>query len=276
VAKFHLGNYKPIIALGLFLLSWWLVPLFVKSFLRLSFNEIQAPIWNTKAQLDDLANFWVQRNHSKTELIQAGREMARQKAYYQYYAQLNQQLEAEIERLEAILKLPSQRNYRHEVARVIKRDLNAWWQTMEIRKGRNYGIEKGAGVIFAGGVVGKVIEVYAFTSRVELITSPNFRVAASFEKDQRPIIYQGQRKTALGDPLGQVDNVPQDLIAQSNRPLKLITTDYGDTFPAGLKIGSVSWLEIGRTGIFQAGSVQLDPRLLKLDEVTVLIPLSIE
>jgi len=70
--------------------------------------------------------------------------------------------------------------------------------------------------------------------------------------------------------------VPQDLIAQSNRPLKLITTDYGDTFPAGLKIGSVSWLEIGRTGIFQAGSVQLDPRLLKLDEVTVLIPLSIE
>jgi len=276
VAKFHLGNYKPIIALGLFLLCWWLVPLFVKSFLRLSFNEIQAPFWNTKAQLDDLANFWAQRNHSKTELIQAGREMARQKAYYQYYAQLNQQLEAEIERLEAILKLPSQRDYRHEVARVIKRDLNAWWQTMEIRKGHNYGIEKGAGVIFAGGVVGKVIEVYAFTSRVELITSPNFRVAATFEADQRPIIYQGQRQTALGDPLGRVDNVPQDLIAQSNRPLKLITTDYGDTFPAGLKIGSVSWLEIGRTGIFQAGSVQLDPRLLKLDEVTVLIPLSIE
>lgn len=272
MAKFHLEKHKPIIALGLFFMVWWLAPLFVKSFLRLSFAEFQAPIWNAHAYVDDLANFWAQRNHSKTELIQAGRELARQKAYYKYYAQLNHQLEAEIERLEAILNLPNHRAYRHEIARVIKRDLNAWWQTIEIRKGRNYGIEAGAGVVFSGGVVGKVIEVYAFTSRVELITSPNFRVAATFDGDQRPIIYQGTLQSGLGHPIGQVENVPQDLIAQSQRPLKLITTDYGDTFPAGLTIGVVPWLEIGRSGIFQAGAVELDHQLLKIDEVTVLIP----
>ena len=77
-------------------------------------------------------------------------------------------------------------------------------------------------------MIGKVIEVYAFTSRVELITSPNFRVAA-FEADQRPIIYQGRRQSVLGDPLGHVDNVPQDLIAKQYPQTH--TTDYGDTFP---------------------------------------------
>ena len=39
-------------------------------------------------------------------------------------------------------------------------------------------------------------------------------------------------------------------------------------------IGSVSWLEPGSTGIFQAGTVQLDKRLLGLQEVSVLIPLN--
>jgi len=39
-------------------------------------------------------------------------------------------------------------------------------------------------------------------------------------------------------------------------------------------IGTVGWLEPGSTGIFQAGEVQLDERLLSLHEVSVLIPLT--
>ena len=39
-------------------------------------------------------------------------------------------------------------------------------------------------------------------------------------------------------------------------------------------IGTVSWLEPGSTGIFQAGDVTLDERLLSLHEVSVLIPLN--
>ena len=129
-------------------------------------------------------------------------------------------------------------------------------------------------MIFAGGVVGRVVEVDAFTSRVELVTSPNFRMAASFEGDDRPVVYQGVPQSGFGDAAGEVRDAPQDLVANTQDPLRLVSTRLGGTFPPGLLIGSVSWLEPGNTGIFQAGTVQLDERLLSLNEVSVLIPLN--
>lgn len=245
-----------------------------KSFLRVSFSEFQAPAWIALSHLDDLEAFWARRSHSKRELIEAGRTLARQKAFYQLLDQHNKALKTEIMRMESILHMPGQRNFRHEVARVIRRDLNAWWQHIVIRKGRNDGISEGAAVIFAGGIVGRVIEVNAFTSRVELITSPNFRMAASVAGDERPLIYQGVPQTGFGHPVGEVDDAPQDLNANTARPLQLVSTGLGGTFPPGLMIGNVHSLEPGSTGIFQVGTVQLDKRLLKLREVSVLVPLN--
>lgn len=273
MAHLRLDKYKPLVALGVFLVAWWVIPSFVKSFVRVSFNEFQAPTWIVTSYLDDLGGFWTRRSHSKIELIEAGRELAREKAYYQYYAQLNDRMANEIARLESILNIPSHREFHYEVARVIRRDLSAWWQQITIRKGRDYGIIEGAAVVFSGGVVGRVIEVGAFTSRIELVTSPNFRMAASFEKDGRPVVYQGTPQSGFGTPIGRVNDAPQDLVAQSQKPLTLVSTELGGTFPEGLRIGSVAWLEPGSTGIFQAGEVQLDDRLLRLHEVTVLIPL---
>ncbi|WP_269524148.1 rod shape-determining protein MreC [Coraliomargarita parva] len=274
MASIRLDKWKPLVALGVFLLAWWLLPTFFKSFLRISFNEFQAPAWVASSYLDDLEGFWARRSHSKIELIEAGQELARQKAFYQLLAQRNETLEAEVTRLEGVLNLPSRREFRYEVARVIRRDLNAWWQQVTIRKGRDYDIPEGAAVIFSGGVVGRVVEVNAFTSRVELLTSPNFRMAATFEGDDRPVVYQGRGQSGFGQPFGEVQDAPQDLVANSQVPLRLVSTGLGGTFPPGLTIGSVPWLEPGITGIFQAGAVQLDPRLLSLHEVAILIPLT--
>lgn len=273
MAKPRLDTIKPLVALGVFLVAWWLVPTVVKSFLKVSFEEFQAPAWVATSYLDDLEGFWSRRSHSKVELIEAGREVARAKSLYQFNAQRKETLESEIKRLESILNLPSRREFRYEVARVVRRDLNAWWQHIIIRKGKDFDIPEGAAVVFSGGVVGRVVEVNAFTSRVELITSPNFRMAANFEGDDRPVVYQGVQQSGFGDPIGSVQDAPQDLVASSQVPLRLVSTRLGGTFPPGLMIGRVSWLEPGSTGIFQAGEVELDPRLLSLHEVAVLIPL---
>jgi len=273
VAKPRLDTIKPLVALGVFLVAWWLVPTFVKSFIKVSFEEFQAPAWVATSYLDDLEGFWSRRSHSKVELIEAGREVARAKSLYQFNAQRKETFESEIQRLEAILNLPSRREFRYEVARVIRRDLNAWWQHIIIRKGKDFDIPEGAAVVFSGGVVGRVVEVNAFTSRVELITSPNFRMAANFEGDERPVVYQGVPQGGFGDPVGSVRDAPQDVVASTQVPLQLVSTRLGGTFPPGLMIGRVTWLEPGSTGIFQAGDVELDPRLLSLHEVAVLIPL---
>ncbi|MEC7273737.1 MAG: rod shape-determining protein MreC [Verrucomicrobiota bacterium] len=273
MANLRLDKIKPLVGLAAFLFIWWAVPISVKSYLKVGFTEFQSPAWVAISYLDDLEGFWARRSHSKIELIEAGREVARAKSHYQFSAQRTESLKLEITRLESILNLPSRREFRYEVARVIRRDLNLWWQHIIIRKGRDYHIPKGAAVVFAGGVVGRVIEVNAFTSRVELITSPNFRMAANFEGDDRPVIYQGVAQTGFGDPVGSVRDAPKDAVASSFEPLKLVSTHLGGTFPHGLIIGQVSWLEPGSTGIFQTGSVELDTRLLSLYEVAVLIPL---
>ena len=101
-------------------------------------------------------------------------------------------------------------------------------------------------------------------------------MAASFENDNRPVVYQGSAQTGLGAPHGEIRDAPQDLIANSQEPLKLLSTELGGTFPSGLVIGTVRWLEPGSSGIFQAGEVHLDKRLLSLKEVSVLIPINPE
>ena len=274
MAKDRLDNFKPVILLGLFFAAWWALPVVVKSFVRVSFAEFQAPVWIVSSYLDNLGSFWSKSNHSKEDLITAGRELARQKAFYQLKTQQNKILEEEIARLESILNMPSRIEFRYEVARVIHRDLNLWWQQITIQKGKNYGITEGASVVFEGGVAGRVIEVNLLTSKVELISSPDFRMAASFEKDGRPVVYQGVLQNGFGNPIGEVRDAPEDLRASTQNPLRLISTGLGGTFPPGLAIGNVVSMEPGSSGIFQAGEVQLDKRLLNLHEVTVLVPLN--
>lgn len=273
MAKLRLEKIKPLVALAAFLLFWWILPASVKSFTRLSLAEFHAPAWLVTTKIDQLSDFWAARNHSKIDLLEAGRDLARTNARYQVIAQRYQTLEEEIERLENLLALPPHQAFHHEVARVIRRDLNAWWQDLLIRKGRDYQIPVGAAVIFSGGVVGRVVEVYAYTSRVELVSSPRFRMAASFEGDSRPVVYQGRIQSGFAPPRGEVSDVPQDLLTTSRSPLSLVSTHLGGTFPAGLKIGTVPWLAPGSTGIFQTGAVELDDRLHELKEVTILIPL---
>jgi rod shape-determining protein MreC len=259
-----------------FLFLWWALPTTIKSFVRINFSEFNAPTWLFTAKVDQVSAFWTQRNHSKIDLLEAGQEISRSNARYQIMAQRYQSFENEIERLEALLELPERSGFRHEIARVIQRDLSVWWQEIIIRKGRDYDISVGAAVIFAGGVVGRVKEVNAYTSRVELISSPNFRMAATFADDSRPVVYQGRIQSAIRQAIGEVRDAPQDLLTTSQEPLTLVSTHLGGTFPPGLTIGIVPWLEPGSTGIFQTGTVRLDPRLQDLHEVTVLIPIKLK
>lgn len=267
---------RPFATLGLVLLAWILLPLAVKSFTRVTFFELQAPFAAAQSYVQDLQEFWALRARPKNEIIEAGRDLARLNAAYELRLQENEQLHAEILRLENLLKLPPLPAYRFEPARVAKRDFTAWWQRLVIRKGRNYDIPVGAPVVFVGGVVGRVVEVHAYTAVVDLVSSPTFRVAASAEGDNRPISYQGGINDAFKTPRGSIEFVPLDISATPSQPKRLVTSGLGGVFPAGLTIGDITHLEPSTDGLFKAGDVQLDDRLGALTEVTVLIPVSPE
>lgn len=266
---------KPFVTLGVIVIAWLLVPVAVKSFLRVTFFELQAPVQVTASYVRDLQAYWADRSHSKNELIEAARELGHVYSGYEFQAQQTEAQQAEIARLEQLLHLPTNPGFRFEPARVCRRDMSAWWQQLTIRKGKNYDIPVGAPVFYSGGVVGRVREVRAYEADVDLVSSPRLRLAASFEDDARPVSYQGGDNPSLGPARGIVEFVPPDIITFSTNSRRLVTSGLGE-FPPGLTIGYVTRLETGTDGLFQSGEVSLDPRLSELAEVTVLVPLGPE
>ena len=265
---------RPFLTLALVALGWLLVPVAVKTFTRASFFELQAPLTVAASYARDLQDYWTLRLHSNSELIEAGRDLARLNASYEEAVQQNLSLQAEIARLEELLKLPAYANYRSEHARVVRRDFSGWWQRLVIRKGRNFGITVGAPVIFAGGVVGRVSEVYAYTATVELISDPSVRLAAVVEGENQPISFQGGVNTSFDAPKGVIEFVPLSVYASPTMPKRLVTSGLGGVFPPGLNLGTIIKVEPSLDGLYKTGEVQLDPRLSALTEVTVLVPLN--
>ena len=271
----RLGALTPFISLAFFLVLWWASPIALRSFLEVGFYEFQAPLFEGPALLRDVQNYWSLRTHSKDELISAGRDLARLNAASNLYEQENAALKEELARIEKLLDLPPLPGYRYERARVIHRELNAWQQQVIIDKGRNEGLFEGLGVIFAGGVAGRISKVHARSSIVELASSPRFRVAAHIEKDQRPITYQGAINRAFTPPLGQVNNIPSDVVflpSEGRGALRVLTSRLGGTFPTGLVLGKIYELQASQDGLFLTGPVHLDERLLHLREVVILLP----
>ncbi len=270
----RIDQARPYLTLGIVLLVWLVVPTLLKRVMRVSFYELQAPVEISMSYLRDLQEFWALKTRPKNEIIEAARDQARGLgAAYEITLQENTALHEEVSRLEMLLRLPSQPAYRSEPARVVLRDFSAWWQRITIRKGSAQGITVGSPVIYAGGVAGRVTEVHAYTSVVELISSPGVRIAATFEGDSRPISYQGGINPPFVSPQGRIEFVPLDLFATPAQPRRLVTSGLGGVFPAGLALGRIMSLETDTDGLFKTGRVQLDPRLSQLSEVTVLVPL---
>ena len=243
---------RPFLTLGVVLLAWLILPTFFKRVARLSFYELQAPVDIVASYARDLQDFWSQRTRTKSELIEASRDLARLNASYELRLAEEARLRAEITRLEELLRLPSFEKFRSEPARVARRDFGAWWQRMVIRKGANHGLRVGAPVIYVGGLVGR---------------------AAVFEGDDRPVSVQGGVNPPLAPAEGLLEFVPIDLFATPTAPRRIFTSGLGGVYPPGLYIGEAWQLEPSTDGLFKTGRARLDPRLSRLTEVTVLVPL---
>lgn len=272
----RLDQARPFLTLGIVIVAWLALPVVVKTFTRASFFELTAPVAFTASHARDLQEYWSLRLHSNDELIEAGRDLARLNASYSLSVQQNSELQAQILRLESLLKLPSYANYRAEPARVARRDFSGWWQRLTLRKGRNFGLTVGAPVVFTGGVVGRIAEVHAYTAVVDLISNPGVRIAGVVEGDDRPMSFQGGDNPSFGQPRGVIEFVPLDIFASATTPKRLVTSGLGGVFPPGLTLGTIVKVEPSPDGLFKNGEVELDPRLSTVTEVTVLVPLNPE
>lgn len=276
------SKYSSFLFLGLFALVWWGAPSSWRVAFQSEFTEFQAPLWEINSRLEDLSDYWGHMSDSKKTLIEKGKKIQRlsQNQNLQNFRleSLNneikrlQELETKISSLERLLEINGARSFHPIVARVSMRKLPSWWQSITLRKGEESGIKEGQGVIYGGGVAGKVIEAGKRSAEVELITNSSFRIVAHFSGDDRPVTFQGSGISTGGNPLGVVLDVPQDIEALPNKPLQLITSSLNGTFPQGVPIGKVFELEGSPDGLFKKGKVVLNPDLSSIRESTILIP----
>ncbi len=124
-------------------------------------------------------------------------------------------------------------------ANVIGRDPSNWQFSFVISKGENNGIKVGMPVINSSGVIGKIVEVSAKTSRVITLLDPSFSV---------PGLVQRSREVGLVN--GTLQDVCRMRYLSTKADVrvgdKVITSRLSSSFPESLLIGEVVKVEVSQ------------------------------
>ena len=167
-------------------------------------------------------------------------------------------------RLEKLLKFKRNLVYASVVANVVGRDPSYWNSTMIIDKGEADGIIQGMSVVNALGVVGKIMEVSQETSKVILLSDPQFSVAA---------LIQNPRESGLVS--GTLQGVCRMKYIRKDAKIRLgdlvITSKLSSSFPEGLLIGEIVKIYSGKKNPTVECLVRPSVAFSQLEEVLVII-----
>lgn len=158
--------------------------------------------------------------------------LATQAELYQRRAQAAAQ-----ERVQAQLDLARQQQLRSTLVRIVDIDLDPFRHRLLLDRGSNDGIDRGDGLIDAFGVVGQISAAGAGTAFGILITDPNHALPVEVSRNGlKTIAYGTGDATALSLP-----NLPPnvDLVVGD----RLLTTDVGGRFPAGIPVAEITRVE---------------------------------
>lgn len=173
----------------------------------------------------------------------------------------------EAERLRALVGLQQQLPGQSLIARVIGRDVSAWFQSLVINRGQRDGVRPGATVITPAGLVGRVVDVGPVSARVQLLTDDRSGVGGA-------IGVVGESR-ALGVVVGKNEALCKMRYVPGTEPVKegdiVYTTGQDGIYPRGLPIGRV--VSVRRGSAMVSHDILIEPSALRgpLEEVVVLM-----
>ncbi len=147
-------------------------------------------------------------------------------------------LEAENISLRELLHVQLEPKNKFITARVLSDAGRTFAKSLLINAGIKDGVEKGQAVLSSRGVIGRVIETGAKSSRVLLITDINSHVPVLVENSSLHAIMNGTNEKA-----GRLSHLPPD--GHVSEGAHIITSGHGGLFPFGLPVGVVHTLEDG-------------------------------
>lgn len=198
---------------------------------------VLSPVQRLFAGAVDGISGYFQRLALRNEIELEYNKLKAQNDLLMYDSLLSAELQERVNDLERQLGLSESQTELNPIsARVIARESGNWFSTFEIDKGKNHGIDINMAVITPEGLVGRVCEVFATTSKVISIIDSSSTIAGLIESSRD----QGDVRGSLGidgEPLCRMYNLPTDTMP---RPGDIVVTSgVGISFPKGLTIGTI-------------------------------------
>ncbi|MBW4467455.1 MAG: rod shape-determining protein MreC [Pegethrix bostrychoides GSE-TBD4-15B] len=171
------------------------------------------------------------------------------------------ELESQNQKLQALLGEVTQSPTKGQVAAVIGRSADHWWQQITLGRGQQDDIKIGAIVSGEGGLVGRVVQVTPNTSRVLLISDPTSQLGVTVSRSRNMGYIRGQSANrVIMEFFDKVPDVrPGDVIS---------TSSYSQLFPAGLPVGIVESVNLNRSPAPEA-VIELSAPISRLEWVVV-------
>jgi rod shape-determining protein MreC len=146
-------------------------------------------------------------------------------------------LEAENERLRALLDSSVKVGERVVVAELLEVDFDPFSQEIVINKGSRDGVTLGQSIVDAEGVMGQVVHVAPFTSTAMLLTDPSHAIPVAVNRN-------GLRAIAMGTGAADRLDIPHlPLNADIQVGDLLVSSGLGGRFPPGYPVAVVKKVE---------------------------------
>jgi rod shape-determining protein MreC len=157
---------------------------------------------------------------------------------------------AEAEVLSALVQYArSQPDSSYLATRVISRDVSPFIRSLWIQAGSDDGLAYGMPVVTNRGLVGRVVEVFATASRVQLITDPVGAVNVRLQDSRADGLLEAQLNGEI-----RVTAIDQDAEVQEGEIV--LTSGLGGLFPANIPVGQITNVRRRDFEIFQQAVLQ--------------------
>ena len=175
-------------------------------------------------------------------------------------------LERENMRLHELLGSSFRLPERVLVAELLTIDSDPSSQQVVINKGERYDVFEGQPVLDSNGVMGQVMRVSRFSSRVILLTDPSHGIPVQVNRN-------GLRAVAIGRGLGkplQLEHLPHNSDVRVGD--LLVTSGLGGRFPVGYPVGTVGSIKHPPGKTFSDITVKPAAHLETSREVLLVLP----
>lgn len=178
-------------------------------------------------------------------------------------------LKLENEQLRALLGLRERITAPSITAEVVYKTPDPYSSQLTIDKGSADGVREGSPVLDSYGVLGQVTRVYPFTSEVRPVSDRNQSVPVMSMRT-------GLRMLAFGEALARPDSGVELRYVPTGTDVRegdeLVTSGIDGYYPAGLPVGSVSFVDTHHDAPFARIFVEPAAQILRVRYVVVVSP----